>query len=174
MSAANPLGIVLVVPWGDAGEPVSALVGALRARGHTVTELAAPAPTALDGLLARRGFETPLTGVPRTLLALRHHDHELVHTFTALDAAAALRDARTPVVFTWLGAFGREQLSGRRLRLRLVTDAVELSDAVTVATSAARAGAERWLAREAPVIALDDGAGYEALYRSLLSARPQT
>jgi hypothetical protein len=177
VSAAAALRIALLVPPGDAGTGVGGLAAALRARGHTVTELASTPPTPLDRLLAQRGFEAPLTRVPRALATLRGQHHDLVHAFTPLDAAAALRARRrigAPVVFTWLGAFGREQLSGRRLRLRLVTEAVERSDAMTVTAPAAQAGAQRWLAVDLPVLALEDGAGYEALYRSLLAVRAQT
>jgi glycosyltransferase involved in cell wall biosynthesis len=114
--------------------------------GMRVTRLRRPPA----GRLARRRFEDHLTHVPLTLLDLRRHDDELVHAVHHADAAAAIRSGR-PAVWTYMGVPHRAGLANRRLRLRLVTDA--MTRATPVVLSAAAADAFRfWLGVDPRVI----------------------
>lgn len=97
----------------------------------------------LAGRLERRRFEEHLTHVPRTLLDLRRHDDELVHAVHHADAAAAIRSGR-PAVWTYLGIPHRAGLANRRLRLRLVTEAMTRATPVVLSAAAADAFAH-WL-----------------------------
>lgn len=124
-----------------------------------------------EGPLRWRGFTGPLTQLPLTQRALKRGGFDLAHAFSALDAAVALRWGRVtgrPVVFTCAEPTDRSQLADRRLRLRLVTAAIEQSDAVLTPTEEARHALRRWMAADAPVTEPRDGAGHERLYLRLL------
>jgi Glycosyltransferase Family 4 len=162
---------VALVHHGRGVPAVHDLAASLRQLGHQATVLGSN-PTPLDPLLERRGFTTPLGHLPFTLGALLRGHYDIAHAFSAQDVYATLhwrRRSRNPVVFSCAEPIEREQLSNRRLRLRLLRTALEESDAVIVQDDAARAAAWRWLALEPPVIAAGDGAAHERLYRRLLA-----
>jgi hypothetical protein len=162
---------VALVQHGRGAPAVHDLAANLRELRHQATVLGS-APTPLDPLLERRGFATPLTHLPYTLAALLRGHYDVVHAFSPQDAYAALlwrRRSGHPVVFSCAEPIEREQLSNRRLRLRLLSTALEESDAVIAHDDGARAAAWRWLALEVPVLAPTDGAAHERLYRSLLA-----
>jgi glycosyltransferase involved in cell wall biosynthesis len=101
-----------------------------------------------DSLMLRRGFQEHLSHTPLSYLTLSTGDDDIAHAFYPTDAAAALRWARRtdrPAVFSYMGVPQREVLAGRRLRLRLIVDAVRESDAVLALSEAAAAGMQRWL-----------------------------
>lgn len=126
----------------------------------------------LDELLVRRGFTEPLTHVPLLAGRLLAGGYEVVHAYAAPDVAAALlwrRLTRRPVVFTCAETLTRATLADRRLRLRLLADAVERSDAVVAPSVVARESLLRWMAVDAELIEPGDGAGHAALYRRLVS-----
>jgi hypothetical protein len=130
--------------------------------------------SALDGLLAGRGFTTPLTHLPATVRELAAGGYDIAHAFSPQDAYAALRWRRRsgrPLVFSLAEPVAREHIADRRLRLRFLLAALTQSDAVIVHDEETRAAAWRWLALEPPVIELDDGAGHERLYLGLLAHR---
>jgi hypothetical protein len=124
--------------------------------------------------LRRRGFTGPLTHGPLTLRALERGGYDVVQAFTPEDAWIALtwrRRSGLPVVFTAAEPVGRDSLADRRLRLRLVQDAFEASDAVTAVSDDVAATVARWLAVDARVIAPGDGAGHAGLYSDLIARR---
>ncbi len=165
------------------------LAAALRDRGHRPTVLTAHRalsrrPTSEEEIpvldvarlpespLRRRGFTGPLTQIPLILRALLSARHDVVHSFSAPDALAARlwrRRCGRPILFTCTETLSRDRLADRRLRLRLLSSAVEDSDAVLVPTDEAAAALWRWLAVEAPVVDPCDGAAHERLYRRLLA-----
>jgi glycosyltransferase involved in cell wall biosynthesis len=101
-----------------------------------------------DGLMLRRGFQEHLSHMPLSYRTLLAGDDDLAHAFYPTDAAAALRWARRrgrPALFSYMGVPQREVLAGRRLRLRLLMDAVTRSDAVLALSEAAAAAMRRWL-----------------------------
>jgi hypothetical protein len=127
-----------------------------------------------DLALARRGFATPLAGVPLTVARMRRRHYDLAHVLSIPGVPAALAWRRLtgrPIVFTAVEPVTRAILADRRLRLRLVREAFEGSDAVTAADPAARATALRWLALDLPLVELADAEGYLRLYRTVLSRR---
>jgi glycosyltransferase involved in cell wall biosynthesis len=108
-----------------------------------------------DGPLLRRGFQDHLTHVPFSYLALQRGDDEIAHAFYPSDAAAALRWARRegrPALFSYMGIPQREVLASRRLRMRLLVEAVTRSDAVLALSDAAAAAMRRWLGVDPRVI----------------------
>jgi hypothetical protein len=118
-----------------------------------------------------RGFERPLTHLPFALLELLGGRFDVVHAFSPVDAAVARawRRARGgPIAFTCLSPPARENVSNRRLTLRLLEAALEGSDAVLAADVEVRAAMWRWLAVDAEALAPADHA---ALYRGLLVRR---
>lgn len=170
-----------------AARHVRALARALRDAGHrpeVISSHRAPTQrTVEDGvpilrtrrlpeaLLARRGFVVPLTQIPGDVLALTRGGFELAHAFSPQDALAALvwhRLVRRPVAFTCSEPLTRERLADRRLRLWLLQQAAERSDAVVAPTEAARQSLVRWLAVEARRLEPEDGLGHEHVYRALL------
>lgn len=143
---------------------IGELAGDLAARGHAPRVIASHPgraatnddygfPVVLtrrppDGLLLRRGFQEHLSHVPLTYRALLAGNDDLAHAFYATDAAAAIRWARKrdrPAVFSYMGIPQRETLAGRRLRLRVIVDAVRQTDAVLALSEAAAVAMERWL-----------------------------
>jgi hypothetical protein len=169
---AAPLRVALLQHGG--GPPAADLAAALRAAGHSATLVEAAgggAARLADGLLRRRGFAVPLAHVPAAVRALAAAGPDVVHAFTPADATAALlwrRSSGRPVVFTPAEPVDRAGLADRRLRLQLVTAAIEQSDAVTAASEASRAALWRWLALDAPLLDPGDAASHERLYRRLL------
>jgi hypothetical protein len=121
--------------------------------------------------LRLRGFERPLTHLPRALGELLRERFDVVHAFTPADAAAARAWRRLrggPVVFSPTRPLTRDRLSNRRLTLRLVAAAAEASDVLIVPDEAVRASVERWLALDAAVLAADDADAHARLYAGLL------
>lgn len=145
-----------------------------RGRTHRTTDEQIPVLLSRrlpERALQLRGFEGPLTHVPLTVRALLLGRFDAAHAFSPPDALAALlwRDlVRRPVVFTCIEPLARDRLADRRLRLWLLRRAVEESDAVTVATEAARISAVEWLAAPPLMIDCHDAARHERLYRGLL------
>jgi hypothetical protein len=129
---------------------------------------------AVERLLGKRGFTPGLTHVPATLAALATEDFDLAHAFSPLDAVAALawrRRSGRPVVLTLTERLRRENVADRRLRLWSLARAVEESDALLSADEGVRASAGRWLAVAPTVLAGNDAAAHEHLYRDLLARR---
>jgi len=174
-------------PRGGAERMVLDVAAGLRERGHEPVVLSshqAPSQRALEdgvavlrvprlpeGPLHRRGFTGPLTHLPLTRRALNRGDFDLAHAFSAPAAAAALcwkRATGRPVVFTCAEPIDRSRLADRRLRLRLLSAAIEDSEAVIAADADISEALWRWMATEAPVIEPGDGLGHERLYRRLL------
>ena len=151
-----------------------ALAPALQAEGIAADVVDTRRLPALDALLARRGFTEPLTHVPLLAGRLLAGGYDVVHASAPADAAAALvwrRLTQRPIVFTCAETLTRATLADRRLRLRLLADAVERSDAVVAPTVAAREALLRWMAVDAELIEPGDGAAHAALYRSLAATR---
>lgn len=145
------------------------VVKGLRDAGQEPTVVAAH-PLA-EGILRRRGFTGPLTQVPITVQRLWARQYDVAHAFSAPDALAALlwrRLSGRPVVFHCIETLDRDRLADRRLRLRLLTAAVEEADAVVASTPEARSALARWLAVDAALIDLSDGVALVRLYRELL------
>lgn len=124
-----------------------------------------------ERVLQIRGFDGPLTHIPLVVRALLSGRFDVVQAFTPPDALAALlwRDLTgRPVVFTCTEILGRDRVADRRLRLWLLSRAVDHSDAVTVPSQEAAAAAARWLAIQPRLLEPSDAAGHERLYRELL------
>lgn len=108
-----------------------------------------------EARLARRGFQEYLTQMPFSYAALRAGDDDLAQAFFPTDAAAAVRWAARsgrPAVFHYGGIPTRPVLASRRLRLRLLTEALYGADAVVVDSQAAASGMRRWFGIEPRVI----------------------
>jgi hypothetical protein len=162
---------VALVHHGRRTSAANELAATLQERGHDAAVIASR-PTALDALLGRRGFATPIAHLPATLRELATGHYDIAHAFTPHDAYAALlwgRRSGCPVVFSCVEPIQRERLAERRLSLRLLRAALDKSDALIVHDDEARDAAWRWLALELPVIPLGDGAEHERLYRRLLA-----
>jgi Glycosyltransferase Family 4 len=159
---------VALLHHGRGAPAVHELAASLRELQNDVTVLT-PSPTALESLLERRGFTTPLTHLPVTLTNLMRGGYDVAHAFSPQDAYAALlwrRRSGRPVVLSLVEPIQRERLADARLRLRFLNTALEQCDVVIVHNDEARAAAWRWLALEPPVIELSDGAAHERLYRA--------
>jgi hypothetical protein len=118
-----------------------------------------------------RGFERPLTHLPFALVELMSGGFDVVHSFSPADAAVARAWRRAhggPIAFTCLIPPTRENVSSRRLTLRLLEAALERSDAVLAADDEVRAAMWRWLAVDTEALAPAD---HVALYRRLLVRR---
>jgi len=174
-------------PIGPREAQVSTVAAGVRALGHEPVILASHASfsrssiedgitvlrvaSIAEGWLRRRGFTGPLTQLPLTVRVLMRGDFDLAHAFSAVDAAAALRWKRAtgaPVVFTCMEALSRSRLADRRLRLLLLSGAIEDSDAVITPSESVREALLRWMAADASVIAPSDGVNHLALYEKLL------
>ena len=150
------------------------LAGAIEDAGGRAVVVGAPRLPLADELLARRGFLVPLSHLPVLTARLLAADVDVVHAFTAEDAAAARawrRRTGRPVVFTLTETLDRDRVADRRLRLKLLGAAVEHSDAVLVPHEAARAALHRWLAADAQVVAPADAGAHLRLYESLRPSR---
>lgn len=105
-------------------------------------------PRVLDRYLARRAVQEYVTHVPLSYLSLRRGDDDLAHAFYPTDAAAAVRWSRAtgrPAVFSYMGIPQRSVLAARRMRLRLLTEAVDGASAVVALSHATARGLRRWL-----------------------------
>jgi glycosyltransferase involved in cell wall biosynthesis len=101
-----------------------------------------------DRPLLRRGFQEHLTHLPFSYASLRSGSDDLAHAHYPTDASVAVRWGREtgrPVAFTYHGIPQREVLAARRLRLRLVVEALSGSDRVIVSSDAAGRAMKRWL-----------------------------
>lgn len=150
------------------------LAAALEAAGGRAAVVGAPRLPLADDMLARRGFMVPLSHLPVLTGRLLAAEVDLVHAFTAEDAAAARawrRRTGGPVVFTLTETLDRDRVADRRLRLRFLTAAVERSDAVIVPDEQARAALRRWLAADAQVVAPADAGAHLELYEALRPSR---
>lgn len=166
----TPLRVALI-DHGQEASLASDLAASLRERGHDAVVIGGRG-TALDGLLERRGFATPLTHLPATVAQLARGGYDIANAFSPPDAYAALYWARRsgrPVVFSCTHPVERARLADRRLKLRFLRAALEDSDAVIVHDEDSRAAAWRWLSLEPPLIPWRDAAALEDLYRRLLA-----
>jgi glycosyltransferase involved in cell wall biosynthesis len=85
--------------------------------------------------LVRRGYESYLTHVPLSYLALRSDDYDVAHALYPSDALAAARwRTRTgrPAVLSYMGIPTRRWLDAARGRRRVLTRAADGCDAVVV------------------------------------------
>ena len=124
--------------------------------------------------LRRRMIAGPLTHLPFGVQELATSGYDLAHSFSAPDALAGLvwrRLSGHPTLFTCAYPLHRARLADRRLRVWLLSRAVEDSDAVVAPSEQSREALRRWLAADAPVIEPHDAAGHERLYRALLAVR---
>src|SRR3712207_7299193 len=100
--------------------------------------------------LERRGFEQHLGHLAFLYAHLKRGRYDVAHALHHTGAATALR-VGLPTVWTFMGVPHRRGLANRRLRLKLVREAVEAD--VTVALSHAAAAAfRRWLGVDPLVI----------------------
>jgi len=162
---------VALLDHGQGASPANDVAASLRGRGHDAVVLGGRG-AAVDALLERRGFTTPLTHLPATLRQLAGGRYDIAHAFSPQDAYAALywrRRSGRPVVFSCTEPVERERLADRRLRLRFLRAALEQSDVVIVHDEDRRVAAWRWLSLEPPLILAADAAGLERLYRRLLA-----
>jgi Glycosyltransferase Family 4 len=109
--------------------------------------------------------------MPGALLALARGRYEVAHAFTAQDAVVAVAWSRLgggPVVFTQREPLTRANVADRRLRLRMLTLALEGSSAVIAPDEAVASSVRRWMAVDPEVIAPEDGTEHMALYARLL------
>lgn len=153
------------------GDELDALASGLERLDYRV-DILSPRPLPLpERLLGARGFAGPLTQLPSLGYALGKGDYDVAHAFSAVDAAVALRWGQRrgrPVVFTCTEPIGRDSVADRRLRLRLLTAAVEDSNAVLAPTDAVRESLWRWFAVHAPLLDPKNASGHDQLYRRLL------
>ena len=73
-----------------------------------------------------------------------------------------------PVVFTCAQRLDRARVADRRLRLQLLTAAVQDTDALVAADALVRGDLRRWLAVDGQTIAPGDGVAHALLYQRLL------
>jgi hypothetical protein len=150
------------------------LAAAIGDAGGRAVVVGAPRLPLADDMLARRGFMVPLSHLPVLTARLLAAEVDVVHAFTAEDAAAARawrRRTGGPVVFTLTETLDRDRVADRRLRLKLLSAAVEHSDAVLVPHADARDALRRWLAADAQIIAPGDAEAHLRLYASLRPSR---
>jgi hypothetical protein len=143
------------------------LADGLRSAGHDAVVLGETTPR-VDALLQRRGFTPSLGHLPRAGVAIARGRFDVVHAFTAPDAALAAMMAGPRVVFTCVETLDRSNVADARLRLQLLQRAVERSDAVVVPGARERDAMRRWLAVEAEVLDPADVPGHERLYSDLV------
>ena len=108
--------------------------------------------------------------VPGSFFALMRGNYEVAHAFTAQDAAVASVWSRVtgrPAVYTQREPLTRANVADRRLRLRMLTLALEHSAAVVAPDEAAASSLRRWMAVDPEVLAPDDAAAHLALYAAL-------
>jgi hypothetical protein len=109
--------------------------------------------------------------LPDTLIALARGDYDVVHAFTAQDAAVAVAWSRLgagrPVVYTQREPLTRANVADRRLRLATLRVAVERADAVVAPEEAIAGSLRRWMAVEPRVLSPESGAEHLRLYSEL-------
>jgi hypothetical protein len=154
-------------------QPAGQLAMALTAAGHDA-EVIAPWPLPDAPLRLRKIGERP-GRLPGTILALRAGGYDVVHAFTAQDAWAGVRwarSARGPCVFTCVEPLRRANVAHRRGRVTLLRRAIDDTDAVIAPDEEVAASLRRWMAVEPRVVAPGSAAGHLALYEELLGASP--
>lgn len=112
-------------------------------------------PRPPQGLLVRLGYESYMTHVPLSYLALRAGTYELAHAMYPTDALAAVRWRRRtgrPAILTYMGIPSREWLRSSRGRLEIMRRAVAGCDAVVVLSRHAAAALRASLGHQAEVI----------------------
>jgi hypothetical protein len=185
---SEPLRVALLAHDLDTMPQARELAAALRRAGQRPTVMTAhrrPTAESLDdGVPVRhigrlpelplrlRGFTGPLTQVPLTLRELMRSEYDVAQAFSPEDAVAPLawrRRTGRAVVFSPAEPLIRERVANRRLRLRLVSAALDEADMVIAPTEESREALSRWLALDAPLVRPGDAAAHEALYRRLLS-----
>lgn len=105
-------------------------------------------PRKLDGYLERRRIQNYVAHTPLTYLLLRAGRDDIAHAFYPTDAAVAARWSRAaqrPMIFSYMGIPQREVLASRRLRIRLLSEAVDGAAAVVALSQATADGLRRWL-----------------------------
>ena len=160
----------------DTERAVRAIADGLRVRGHRPTIISShlgPRERRADAIVVRRlperllrarGFTGPLTHGGGAVGELLRGRFDVVQVFTPEDMAPAVawrRMTQGRLVFTSIEPMGREVLADRRLRMRLVSMAVEGGHPVTAGSTAAQTALERWLAVTAPVVAPGELEPYE-------------
>lgn len=144
-----------------------ALEAALRGAGHESRLVSVRPVGPVEAVLRRRGFTPGLSPVAGVVLELLRGGFDAAHAFSVPDAAAAhawRRVTGRPSVFTCTEVLDRATLANGRLRLELLTRAIEESDALTAASEDVRGAMELWLACSPPVLRPDDAAAHERLY----------
>jgi glycosyltransferase involved in cell wall biosynthesis len=112
-------------------------------------------PRPPQGLLLRRGYESYLTHVPLSYLALRRGSYDVAHALYPADALAAARwrtRTRRPAVLSYMGIPTRYWLSSHRGRLSVLRQAVDGCDAVVALSRYAADAFTDSIGREVRVI----------------------
>jgi glycosyltransferase involved in cell wall biosynthesis len=112
-------------------------------------------PRPPQGLLLRRGYESYLTHVPLSYLALRSGTYDVAHALYPTDALAAARwRAKTgrPAVLSYMGIPTRHWLRAQKGRLKVLLRAVDRCDAVVALSRRAAEAFEESIGREVRVI----------------------
>jgi len=118
-----------------------------------LTVIRVPRPP--QGLLLRAGFESYLTHVPMSYLALRTRGFDLAHALYPTDALAAAawkRASGCPAVLTYLGIPAAPWLDAARLRRWILVRALHGCDAVVTISRHAADALRSSLGHEARVI----------------------
>ena len=103
-------------------------------------------------LVHRRAYEFHLTNAPAVAAELLSGGYDVAHAFHPVDAWAAAKARRVPLVFSMNGIPLRQFLVARRYRLPMLQAAVEAAKFVTVLSNAAAEPFERYLLRRPEVI----------------------
>lgn len=103
-------------------------------------------------LVHRRSYEFHLTNAPAVARELLVRPLDLVHAFHPVDAWAAVRVGRAPVVYSMNGIPARQFLVARRYRLPMIEAAVRGAAEVTVLSEAAAEPFRRYLGRDPAVV----------------------
>jgi glycosyltransferase involved in cell wall biosynthesis len=112
-------------------------------------------PRPPQGVLVRHGYESYLTHVPLSYLALRSGTYDVAHALYPADALAAARWRRRtgrPAVLSYMGIPTRHWLSAQRGRTGVALRAVDGCDAVVVLSRHAAEAFRDSIGREARVI----------------------
>ena len=108
-----------------------------------------------EARLLRRGFQEHMTHVPFSYASLVNGAEDVAQAFYLTDMLAVTRWAKRtgrPAVFHYGGLPTRPVLASRRLRLRILREALDGADAVIVYSRAAADGMRRWLGVDPHVI----------------------
>lgn len=168
----GPRGLnVAIVAHGAHERPSDVLAREVESLGHRATVLSGSPLPVVDRLLERRGFVSPLSQIPSVARRLSSGGFEVAHARSPEDAVAASwwrRVTGHPVILELSPPPDRAHLADRRLRLRLLSRALEASVAVVVRDRVAAEAVRRWLALE-PTVA-PDAAALVDLYRRVSAA----